>query len=354
MKIFANRRAAHRRLALLLALAVFSLACDESAPTVPSAPGGPDSPEARPLPAGAVELSCAVDVREGSLECTTSSPSTPGVSALIIGGQDLNVVLTGTETVYTPGTGKFVSTVTVQNLTAQIMGTPDGMTVEGVKVFFDRAPYVVKGSGAVEVANPDGFEDFIGTEQPYFAYPGLIEPLEISAGKRWEFNVPPTVETFSFTAYISAPMAALPMELHGPVWTGTASDDWHAPANWDEGVVPEQDTNATIPSLSRLEPGASQPRLTAAGSVLHLRVGGGNELALDGRTLRVLGNVDAAGEITGGTLTLEGEETLAGGNLPAVEVSGSTRLQRPVVTTGPLVVTGSLTTDGAPLVIKVP
>lgn len=357
MKNVSDRRSGPRRWAPLLVLAVFSLACDESAPTIPSGSGAaadPESPETRPLPAGAVELGCVVAVRTGSLECTTSSPSVSGASALIIGGQDVNVVLTGTETEYDADASKFSSTVTVQNLTGQVMGTPDGTTVEGIKVFFNGAPYLVSGSGAVEVANPDGFEDFVSTEQPYFAYPGLLEPLAISAGKRWEFNVPPTVETFSFTVYVSAPMVGAPAELHGPIWVGAVSDDWHDPDNWDGGVVPEPGTSATVPSLSLLEPEATQPRLTAAGAVLHLRIGNGSELALDGRILQVLGNVDAAGRITGGTIALEGEDVRIGGELPAIVVTGNAALQRATTATGPVIVTGSLVISDAALTIAIP
>jgi|GEM_PF-1311020 len=352
MNHLSDLRVGPRRWAPLLVMALLSLGCDESAPTVPNLSGGPGSPEA-PLPANTVKIGCVVDVREGSVACATTSPDASGVDPLILGGQDLNVLLTGTETSYDENTGKFSSTVTVQNLTSQVMGTSDGETVEGIKVFFNSDPIVVSGTGSVAVANADGIEVFVATEQSYFAYPGLIEPLEISAGRRWEFDVPATVDVFTFTVYVSAPMVAAPAELHGPIWIGAASDDWHDPANWDRGVVPQAGTSATIPSLAKLAPEASQPRLSAAGTVLHLRVGSGSELALDGRKLTVTGNVEALGRLSGGRLSLEGDDILIGGELPTVVVAGDATLQRATTATGPVTVTGSLTIADKPLTIVV-
>src|SRR5690606_25184238 len=46
--------------------------------------------------------------------------------------------------------------------------------------------------------------DFTGTNQPYFQYTQLLEPGERSANKTWEWDVPETVEGFSFVVGVSA------------------------------------------------------------------------------------------------------------------------------------------------------
>ena len=53
---------------------------------------------------------------------------------------------------------------------AQPMGTPDGSTVTGLKVFFHDGPTVTGGTGAVSVSNADGTGTFSGSGQSYFEY----------------------------------------------------------------------------------------------------------------------------------------------------------------------------------------
>lgn len=237
---------------------------------------------------------------------------TPG-NAAIIGGQHVNVRLSSSETSYDADAGIFGTTVTLQNLTQLAMGTSDGTAAEGSRVSFHEQPTVTTGTGAVQVANADGLDTFIKPVQPYFRYAGILAPLQISKGKRWEFDVPATVEAFEFSVFVSAPLSDAGLPLLGPVWTGAAGSDRLAPGQLGRGRGPGLGDCGERPRFTLLDPEATQPVLTANAAVLHLRVGAGSGLDLQGDTLRVLGNLDARGAFTGGTIVLGGEDAIAGG-----------------------------------------
>jgi hypothetical protein len=121
---------------------------------------------------------------------------------IIVGGQGTYVRLASSGTAYDSTLRILSSQVTVRNLLAQAMGTTTGADTAGVRVFFDKLPTVTAGTGAVEVANEDGTEAFTASAQPYFHYGEIIAPQGTSLPKRWEFSVPPTVETFAFTVLV--------------------------------------------------------------------------------------------------------------------------------------------------------
>jgi hypothetical protein len=332
------------------ALALLLAACDRStAPEVGKLQPG--------IPDGAVLLQCVADVRAGHIQCEAPPPpaTPPGLSAdRIVGGQDLYVQLTSAGTAYDAGTEVLSSTVTVQNLTRLAMGTSDGSTVDGVKVFFYEGPTVTSGTGTVTVLNPDGTGTFTGSGQPYFNYPEILAPMEISDGKLWEFSAPATVNTFTFAVYVSTTMVDEHALMLGPVWTGADStSNWSTPGNWSTGEVPDSTAAATVPTDSVLG-GAPLPVLDADASVQHLRVGSGSVLDLGSHLLSVGGNVDARGAVTNGTVRLTSGSGLAGGTLPAVEVEGAVQLQRPTTATGAVEVTGTLTVHDVPLSIQLP
>jgi hypothetical protein len=347
-----NRRLPHR-FASAVALLVTFAACDRRSVTEPGAIGDPSD-----LPAGAVLVQCAVDLRAGEMRCDAAEPEGlgDGIRAdRIIGGQDRYVRVWSTGTGYDAGTEILSATVQLQNLTEQYMGTTDGATVDGVKIFFHSGPTVTSGSGTVTVSNPDGTDTFTASGQPYFAYRQILSPMEISEGELWMFQVPPTVGFFVFTVYVSAPMVDESAVLLGPVWTGGAETaDWFTPGNWDGGVVPDSTMVATIPTDSLLGE-VEFPVLTADARVQHLRVGAGSMLDLDGRVIEVRGNVDATGDISNGTVRLANGAEFLGGNVPSVQVGGGVALQRPVRASGPVSVTGSLQVgEGVPLNISIP
>src|SRR6184192_1656394 len=186
------------RRAGLLALVAFTTACSDR-----SLPSGPS------LSPGMVGrlLTCAADVRAQTLSCTA-----PGVSAgtgklsadLVLGGQGIYVALRSSAVSYNAGTSTFQADVTVQNLTAVPLGTADGSTVTGVRVFFHSGPTVTSGLGGVTVKNADGTGTFTGASQPYFLYNEILQTAQVSSAKTWQWNVPNTVTAFAFQVLVDA------------------------------------------------------------------------------------------------------------------------------------------------------
>jgi hypothetical protein len=183
------RTTAQQVAASLAAAALLALgACTDRNPAASVRPG---------LPASAPRmLTCTVAVRAATMSCGGEGTDVGSASAVIIGGQDVHVRLTSTGVGY-DAFNRFRMDVTLENLTAQVMGP-------GVIVFFSSGPVVVEGSGLVSVENPDGEDFFTGPQQPYFDYPGWIAPGDTAGPREWRFNVPETVERFRFGVYVDA------------------------------------------------------------------------------------------------------------------------------------------------------
>src|SRR6185436_17891313 len=187
-----------KRLSVVLALATvttFAAACsDGSGPTVP-----PVTPQASEQ-----AISCQVTVSSRAMTCDSPQPSaSPGMllNVTVGGPQGTYVQLASSGTAYS-GTS-FTSSVTVQNKSAQFMGTADGTNADanGTRVFFSSGPTVTGGTGTVAVV-PDGTGTFTGAGQAYYQYNGVLASGATSAGKTWTFTVPATVTTFSFTVLV--------------------------------------------------------------------------------------------------------------------------------------------------------
>ena len=185
---------------VLVSLLQLATACSER---VPSAPRAAPALTSR-------ALTCRADVRAGTLSCAAPG-ATGGVSGasqisadVILGGQGIYVQLSSSNVSYDATTQIFRADVTLQNLTPLILGTPDGTTATGVKVFFWSGPSVVSGTGAVSVANADGVGTFTGTNQPFFLYDEILPPGTVSATRTWQWAVPNTVGTFVFEVLVDA------------------------------------------------------------------------------------------------------------------------------------------------------
>ncbi|HEU4559012.1 MAG TPA: hypothetical protein VFS20_14225 [Longimicrobium sp.] len=205
-----------------LTLAFFALiaglwACEAPTPVVPLA-----APSA---PSGSLEeLRCTVSMAAETLVC--ERPDGKARGDLILGGQGVRVRLTSSNVSIDPATSTLSADVTVRNLMSQPIGTPDGTTVSGVKVFFHQLPTVTDGSGTVSVQNPDGTGTFTAANQPYFLYDAILHPQGTSAAKPWKFTVPATATAFVFSVYVAA---AAPIEAGVTRWTwkrgrGTLND----------------------------------------------------------------------------------------------------------------------------------
>src|SRR5437667_3316723 len=183
-----------RQMVLLAGLCGMAACTDRTGPTAPAPPSS------------SRVISCQADVRARILACGAPSLSaSSGITGdLVLGGQGAYVALRSTNVSYNGGTTTFQADVTVENLTAQPRGTPDGGTVTGVKVFFSSGPTVTSGTGTVTVANPDGTGTFTGTSQPYFLYNQILATAQVSAPRTWKWTVPTTVNRFVFQVLVNA------------------------------------------------------------------------------------------------------------------------------------------------------
>lgn len=187
---------------LSLALAPLVGCAEREGPVGPErgTPGSADSP---------VEayLSCSISVQSGELSCSAPELELPGsVSAAILGGQARYVYLESSSAAYDATEEIFSASVAVRNFLSQPLGTADGVTGDddGVRIFFVSEPQVTGGSGVVTVANADDAAEFTAADQPYFRYNGPVAPGMRSGVKVWRWNVPATVESFSFLVGVSA------------------------------------------------------------------------------------------------------------------------------------------------------
>ena len=98
-------------------------------------------------------------------------------------------------------------TAYLQNLLKQSIGTLNGTTVTGVKVFITDF-HATAGTGAVSVANADGTSNFTAPNQPYFNYNQIVAAAGYSSNKLWKFNVPKTVTAVSMSILISTDFPA--------------------------------------------------------------------------------------------------------------------------------------------------
>jgi hypothetical protein len=168
---------------------------------------------------------CQADVGAGTVLCRPDDgPESAGSTARILGGQGTNVRLVSTNVAYDSVAEIFRMDVSVQNLLAQRMGTPDGTSVTGVTVFFHSDPVVVGGAGgAVSVRNADGEGFFTGGAQAYFQYPQVLALNASSTARRWEFSCSRGVGRFTFLVYVRADL--LPVVVFDQV-VGGNRDIW--------------------------------------------------------------------------------------------------------------------------------
>jgi len=186
-----------RRGAAWFLTGVLLTACSEAGLTDPRQPAAPP-----PVATTAIaEVSCTANLRTRAVNCG-GAPGVDAAADWIIGGQNINVRLASTNVAYNPDTEVFGADVTVQNLRLEKFGT-DGIDTTGVYVFFHQQATAVVGTGAITVRNADGVGNFTGADQPWFHYPDVIAYNATSPAKRWEWNVPATVEQFAFKVFVS-------------------------------------------------------------------------------------------------------------------------------------------------------
>jgi hypothetical protein len=199
-----------QRLGALAAALALALGACRDLPTASDATVAAPAPAVQDL----TPVRCTVTVATRTLAC--AAPTGPrGIRGnIILGGQGLHVRLTSANTAFDGGDHVFSSDVTVQNLLDQPMGT-DGATVSGVRVFFNSGPTTTSGTGTVTVLT-DSIGTFLGSNQRYYKYDGVIEPRGVSQPQRWEFSVDDGVLAFSFLVYVETQLPGEGGVLH---WT---------------------------------------------------------------------------------------------------------------------------------------
>ena len=171
----------------------------------------------------AQRITCAVNHTAKSVTCTSgasgisssraqaianaklaaTSKEAPGMSAAILGGQNVYVRLTAQNVVSDPDNFNFDAEV--QNLTPQPMNTADGINPEtgtsnGVNVFFDiepAAPITIVGDQCCITGTAMG--------QDYFNYvpDAILAANDSTTGQNWEFDYNGPAVDFTFTVYVS-------------------------------------------------------------------------------------------------------------------------------------------------------
>jgi len=174
-------------------------ACSDATPVSPLAQRVP------PREAQAVtELTCTARASSHTVSCGNAvTPAITGVSADVVGGQNLYVRMTSSNVTYDGTTFSFDATIT--NLMPEALGSPNGTIVDpdGIKVFFSTMPTATAGSGSIAVVT-DSIGTFTRSNQPYYQYTGVLPQNATSAPQRWAFTMPPSVNEFIFKVYLSA------------------------------------------------------------------------------------------------------------------------------------------------------
>ncbi len=193
---------------LLLVCSVAALlACRDIERPADHPPGSAPAREQEGPPV-VLAITCTLDGARNSVSCSVPLSVPAGVSASVIYGS-------------VPGYAQFYPynlvkdtvaqtwqfTAYVQNLLKQSIGTLNGTTVTGVKVFITDF-HATAGTGTVSVANADGTGNFTAPNQPYFNYNQIVTAAGYTSNKLWKFNVPKTVTAVSMSILISTDFPA--------------------------------------------------------------------------------------------------------------------------------------------------
>src|SRR5437868_7725229 len=125
-----------RRFGILAVVLVFAAACSSL-----------DDVTSPSLGARSQAVTCQVSVPSQSMTCESPSPSASGrleFNVVMGGPQGRYLTLASSGTTYNSGSQTLTSSVTVQNMMPQPMGTNDGVTTDpnGTRVFFWSGPNV--------------------------------------------------------------------------------------------------------------------------------------------------------------------------------------------------------------------
>lgn len=262
----------NRRIRLFLALLIGCAACRDAT--------GPDDLRA-PVPefgGGAIlgTVECTVEVAAELVECRTPAPAGGGVNRAILGLNQIKLSSSGNH--WDTVAQTFSLNVTIQNLLAEPVGTPDGTIRAGLKVFHDPLPavtaYFTAGdTGTVTVANADGYGNFTKPRQPYHFYDTILAPQQVSAPENWVMNVPRTVKTFRFVMKVFTPIPSEPKVPLGP--PDGVPESVYAPAKISTDLAGMSGTYVRDVVTILFQPGTPQEERQAAVNAVNGTVVGG-------------------------------------------------------------------------------
>lgn len=155
---------------------------------------GPSGPE---MPKPVAAINCTGEI--ATLKVTCAGPvSSSGVE--ILGSQGIQVALRSSNVSWNGILGVLTFDVSLQNLSTQKLGWT-GTTPTGESVFFVNGPVADVGSVNVDFALTG---TFTAPGQTYYQYIGMLDPLQTSAPKTWQFHMNTAATTFSFTVMVAA------------------------------------------------------------------------------------------------------------------------------------------------------
>jgi hypothetical protein len=176
---------------------------------------------------------CHVDVAADSIRCRGPIRGWPDPAGSSIDAGRLSTwALEARGRGYSAADSTYHLQVRLRNRTERLMGSPDGVTTAGTKVFLTHPPAFsglrsstprVDPSLSVDffaARNPDGNRSFTHRAQPYWHFPEVIEPSRTSTWREWMLVVPPERSEFAFSVGLFTAIA------DEPVVPAIPPDEW--------------------------------------------------------------------------------------------------------------------------------
>ena len=191
----------------------------------------PQAAQAEARPTLMLALTCTLSRSASTVACKPASSRAAGVSANVI------VSATGTYAQFVPfnlvkDTVKQIWSFDafLHNLMLQSIGTLNGTTVTGSKVFVTDIQ-ATQGTGTVSVINPDGTGTFTAPNQPYFNYNQIVAAGANSNAKLWKVSVPNSVTAVNMDILMSTDF---PAELNVTATPPDSQPKWFLDdSSWD-------------------------------------------------------------------------------------------------------------------------
>lgn len=164
---------------------------------------------ARP-PSQMVAVECRASMKSLGMSCQVPRGSAGAASGVFLGQQNVDVRLSTNDVAVVADT--FAFDLNIQNVLPQpTSGPPQRLGVDSlgtahpIQIFFIQGPLALgNGGGSVMVVNEDGTGTFTSGNQPYFEYPVVLDPGEVSPDRRWKLLFSPEVDSLAFVLMVSA------------------------------------------------------------------------------------------------------------------------------------------------------